>query len=703
MSNPPAVSKRPTLESGKGVTAHNGHSSTNSSSPQSPPSPRYLPRLTNPETASSSDKEPLPVPFVTSDHVRRAGLFGDHSHLLSERESIFATHYLPSDGNDQTPQLPAAEGAGDVDNLTQDITTAMETPPPLTPPQSVVSLESLLPTRKSLNKHASIITPNSQLQEESRGTIRTVHRVASKGQSANQVLQLRVTKQKHSTTEDRAIDSTRNDMSRVVHDGDGDGIGDVNTRPVLGSSQSKQDRGSAIGDTIRQSGATQRSSSHGRTHVEKSIEATLPHRAPTKNVRTRKSSYLMGIFKETTSSDTSRRDGQPRASTSRLDEGEEAPVSVQDPGTLEGQPKSNLAMRRISPVKASSAAASRVDFSHPAFGGDSTELQLQPRPNISTMVSGATRSCSSTPASPTRSYHDPYFRKRDQRERITSGKTPAIPAKLLEEIRTHHSLSPSDIVETVRSPTGPSLTSVDANEQSTRPVRSPAEGTVDEHEEDEEHISSAVYFPHSGPTDEDIEHFGSLEEEQDTEIHPSLSLPSISALPADGQFAEGEAPISEHIDISVKSKHEKSVFHGNYRPAEEPDQDARDTKSVAMTHQLSTGSASSTSETGLSSEDEFDDFHPEEDGDLTPTKIPLARSHSQRKRRAASSNTPKGAVLLEPYSHQVGGHSTIFRFSRRAVCKQLNNRENEFYERIEQRHPDMLRFLPRFVHIPFAN
>ena len=39
----------------------------------------------------------------------------------------------------------------------------------------------------------------------------------------------------------------------------------------------------------------------------------------------------------------------------------------------------------------------------------------------------------------------------------------------------------------------------------------------------------------------------------------------------------------------------------------------------------------------------------------------------------------------------------MFRFSRRAVCKQLNNRENEFYERIEQRHPDMLRFLPRLV------
>merc|ERR1711939_402689 len=29
----------------------------------------------------------------------------------------------------------------------------------------------------------------------------------------------------------------------------------------------------------------------------------------------------------------------------------------------------------------------------------------------------------------------------------------------------------------------------------------------------------------------------------------------------------------------------------------------------------------------------------------------------------------------------------------------LNNRENEFYERIEHRHPDMLKFLPRYIGV----
>lgn len=58
---------------------------------------------------------------------------------------------------------------------------------------------------------------------------------------------------------------------------------------------------------------------------------------------------------------------------------------------------------------------------------------------------------------------------------------------------------------------------------------------------------------------------------------------------------------------------------------------------------------------------------------------------------------PLEAIELIPYKHQVGGHTTLWRFSRRAVCKQLNNRENEFYETIERYHRDLLPFLPRLV------
>ncbi|TLD25113.1 hypothetical protein PspLS_06237 [Pyricularia sp. CBS 133598] len=60
---------------------------------------------------------------------------------------------------------------------------------------------------------------------------------------------------------------------------------------------------------------------------------------------------------------------------------------------------------------------------------------------------------------------------------------------------------------------------------------------------------------------------------------------------------------------------------------------------------------------------------------------------------------PLEAIELIPYKHQVGGHTTLWRFSKRAVCKQLNNRENEFYERIERDVRDLLAFLPRYIGV----
>ncbi|KAI1171668.1 hypothetical protein F4777DRAFT_564784 [Nemania sp. FL0916] len=64
-----------------------------------------------------------------------------------------------------------------------------------------------------------------------------------------------------------------------------------------------------------------------------------------------------------------------------------------------------------------------------------------------------------------------------------------------------------------------------------------------------------------------------------------------------------------------------------------------------------------------------------------------------------SPKVPLEAIELIPYKHQVGGHTTIWRFSKRAVCKQLNNRENEFYEKIERYHRDLLPFLPRYIGV----
>ncbi|CCH62840.1 hypothetical protein TBLA_0I01820 [Henningerozyma blattae CBS 6284] len=57
------------------------------------------------------------------------------------------------------------------------------------------------------------------------------------------------------------------------------------------------------------------------------------------------------------------------------------------------------------------------------------------------------------------------------------------------------------------------------------------------------------------------------------------------------------------------------------------------------------------------------------------------------------------AVELQPFTNKVGGHTAIFRFSERAVCKALVNRENKWYENIEQNHKELLQFMPRYIGV----
>ncbi|KAL7815759.1 SAICAR synthase-like protein [Trichoderma gracile] len=85
----------------------------------------------------------------------------------------------------------------------------------------------------------------------------------------------------------------------------------------------------------------------------------------------------------------------------------------------------------------------------------------------------------------------------------------------------------------------------------------------------------------------------------------------------------------------------------------------------------------------------------------TPTPKPRAVTHHEDHvhEHQHQGRRPLQAIELIPYKHQVGGHNTLWRFSRRAVCKQLSNRENEFYETIERYHRDLLPFLPRYIGV----
>ncbi|KAF7973208.1 hypothetical protein HWV62_15799 [Athelia sp. TMB] len=56
-------------------------------------------------------------------------------------------------------------------------------------------------------------------------------------------------------------------------------------------------------------------------------------------------------------------------------------------------------------------------------------------------------------------------------------------------------------------------------------------------------------------------------------------------------------------------------------------------------------------------------------------------------------------IPLRPFRNQVGGHSAIYKFTKRAVCKPLVSRENLFYESVEREAPPLLGFIPRYLGV----
>lgn len=77
----------------------------------------------------------------------------------------------------------------------------------------------------------------------------------------------------------------------------------------------------------------------------------------------------------------------------------------------------------------------------------------------------------------------------------------------------------------------------------------------------------------------------------------------------------------------------------------------------------------------------------------------LADSDTESDTANESQNAYPLSVELKPYRHRVGGHTAIFQFSHKAVCKILMNRENMFYETVERNHTELLAFMPKYIGV----
>lgn len=218
----------------------------------------------------------------------------------------------------------------------------------------------------------------------------------------------------------------------------------------------------------------------------------------------------------------------------------------------------------------------------------------------------------------------------------------AMPARLLEEIRDHHNLS------------------LPFNERfKTSHVREAAAETKTPAEE-EEQISSALYFPHAR---------GSPDTLNDVEIETAraqkLTEP-LEPLP--------DAALADEVNVNLQAHNQTRCLRGDLPTG----------PALRVLEWSSSTSESDTESFGYASLTDETDVTPKPSPRLLPT---------QESRHKATE--PLGAVELKPYNHQVGGHTTVFRFSKRAVCKQLTSRENRFYETIENHHPELLKFVPK--------
>lgn len=427
-----------------------------------------------------------------------------------------------------------------------------------------------------------------------------------------------------------------------------------------------------------------RSSSRGRRGmVEHSIEANLANAEPASHVRSRKSSHYLGLFKENTTTSPDRKRNQERGRRT------EEPWVMSDETPLEESPGSGA----WSPEKPAVRRSSK-SLPHPSFVADAP-VTIEP----------TSRRIDAHPQAQTDDLVKYQYR--------------ALPRSLLEEIRNFH-LTPGGARGTSFSKSIPTQYAEGGRDYAREPISGDEAASPDtlrqrrrdssqyeDDEEEKEQISSALYFPHERVTvSDEVDPYKPHADDQDSLKHFEVSTADAGPILVPGKGHDvipGEQEVN-HVDISLRSKNDSRILHGDLQdlqqaPLEEEINGNSLTTISERSHDYSTceSEIASGDESGLSTHEESSVTEDDAAADMTPTATPTQRSRYLRHGRKHGKAAPVGAVELKPYRHQVGGHTTVFRFSRRAVCKQLNNRENEFYERIERRHPEMLMFLPRFV------
>lgn len=289
-----------------------------------------------------------------------------------------------------------------------------------------------------------------------------------------------------------------------------------------------------------------------------------------------------------------------------------------------------------------------------------------------------------------------------------------LPWPLLEEIRNFTNLTPGALPGSSMSRSLPAsvldklhahASRVSGPQSQEEPVdyfqpkeESSNQSPASEEDEDSEReqISSALYFPHRQHKAPE----SSAEEQRRLEMDDSRKSNSIQGKVPRGWDAGEAVQTPEEVEISLQSQETNQCLHGDIA-ATASVQKENDKQLTSASQDAISADSESEIESLAESTQSLLGYESSATDDLgtTPTATMTKPEHKTVSAPPAQPPpAPLGAVELKPYNHQVGGHSTVYRFSRRAVCKQLNNRENEFYETVERHHPELLDFLPRYDH-----
>ncbi|KAL8939671.1 MAG: hypothetical protein Q9211_002637 [Gyalolechia sp. 1 TL-2023] len=412
------------------------------------------------------------------------------------------------------------------------------------------------------------------------------------------------------------------------------------------------------------------SSRSGR--VEKRIEATLAKAEPSSTARSRKSSHLLGLFKDNAIQGakkytgkkaslpaqdlTTKEDGTGNATREASVEGLIQNDSISDRDVERSVAERQPEGQRLGGTVAHPGNDEQVDRLSRTHAHDPTKQIL---PDLLNEIPGHRL------ATPTGSGPDP---------------------PTLQSLRKAASTDSNELGHTVEEPETKAFSEPEKHE----PI---PEGEGDE-DSDKEEISSALYYPHEAPSPDGFEDLTDVQrvsaQKPGQKEHGLLGEPELAI------GGDDETPLEE-VDIALQSQNKQRYLHGDLPKAILHDDVTT----------LESG-VSSASESDYESLDEGARSTSGEEGDFTagsettPKASPGAGPsilRSKYKKVPVRSAAPFGAVELKPYTHQVGGHNTVYKFSKRAVCKPLSNRENEFYEAIEHQHPELLKFLPRYIGV----